>query len=326
MGKHLTYFPLATSYLSSVILESPRIPRADKLCLGKVRHNWSILIEVALMPVRNLLLLLVLLVPVVQSCASTYAERITSDPPNANIYWGYSQSNFVDTDYVTPFEGSTSDRALEARCYQVRKEGYYDSEVICRPRESGDRFIHFSLRLKPDEEVSLSMTGTETASTVQREHSQIAEDSEDFLRAAVRRQIPEYHGPAAKYLEAYLKDNGHGCYVEILPSLKYEGKYVILIYRYSSEGEFHKDRFTEAGILAAASLLEKVKWVSSELFFDYSAFFQMDDRNVGWAVISVEDCIEAKNLLLDTNNNDQFGAYWKSKIQYITDSDPEPIL
>ena len=278
------------------------------------------------MPIRNLLLLVVLLVPFLESCASTYAERITSDPPEANIYWGHSRFDFVDTDYVTPFERSTSEKALEARCYQVRKEGYYDSEVICMSRESADRTIHFSLKPKPVEEVSLSMVGSETASGIKQEDSQIVEDSKDFLRAAARRQIPDYHGPAAKYLEAYLKDNGHGCYVEILPSLKYEGKYVILIYRYSSAGDFYKDKFTEAGILAAASLSEKVKWISSELFFDYSAFFQMDGRNVGWAVISLEDCVEAKNLLLATNNTDQFAAYWKSKIQYITDTDPEPIL
>ena len=270
------------------------------------------------MSARKLLFLIVLITPFIQSCASKYAERITSDPPNADIYWGYSQSNFVDTDYVTPFERTISGRSWEARCYQVRKEGYYDSEVICKPSESGDRHIHFGLRPKAVDRVEISETGTETVDTT--EHSSI------FLRAAIREQIPNQHGSAAKYLERYLKESGHWCYVEILPSQKHKGKFVVWINRYSSAGDFDKDKFTEAAILATASLSEKVKWNSSELFFDYSAFFEMDERNVGWAVISVEDCIEARNLFLSTNNADKFAAYWKSRIQYIADTDPEPIL
>ena len=278
------------------------------------------------MSARKLLFLLVLIVPVIQSCASTYAERITSDPPGAGIYWGYSQSNFVDTEFITPFERTISGRSWEARCYQVKKEGYYDSEVICKPSESADRYIHFGLRRKPVDKVEISETGSGVADIAKQENSQPSEPSSVLLAAAMREEIPNLHGLAAKYLEKYLKENGHGCYVEILPSRKHKGKFVIWVNRYSSEGEFDKDKFTEAAILATASLSEKVKWVSSELFFDYSAFFQMNERNVGWAVISVADCIEARNLLQSTNNADKFAAYWKSKIQYIADTDPEPIL
>ena len=278
------------------------------------------------MSARKLLLLIVLMAPVIQSCASRYAERITSDPPSADIYWGYSQFNFVDTDHVTPFERTISGRSWEARCYQVRKEGYYDSEVICKPSESGDRHIHFGLRPKAVDRVEISETGTENTDRAEQEDSPLAEHSSIFLRAAIREQIPNQHGSAAKYLERYLKESGHWCYAEILPSRKHKGKFVIWINRYSSAGEFDKDKFTEAAILATASLSEKVEWNSSELFFDYSAFFEMDDKNVGWAVISVEDCIEARNLLLSTNNVDKFAAYWKSRIQYIADTDPEPIL
>lgn len=278
------------------------------------------------MSVRILLLLLALLAPIIQSCASTYAERITSDPPGADIYWGYSQSNFEDTDHITPFERTISGRSWEARCYQVRKEGYYDSEVICKPSKPGNRHIHFGLRLKPVEKVEISETNTETADTAKQKDSQPAEHSSVFLSAAMREQIPNQHGSAVKYLERYLKESGHWCYVEILPSQKHKGKFVIWINRYSSAGEFDKDKFTEAAILATASLSENVKWIPSELFFDYSAFFEVDERNVGWAVISVEDCIEARNLLLSTNNVDKFSAYWKARIQYIADTDPEPIL
>ena len=278
------------------------------------------------MSVRKLLFLLTLLAPVIQSCASTYAERITSDPPGADIYWGYFQSNFEDTDHVTPFERKISGSSLEARCYQVKKEGYYDSEVICKPSEPGNRYIHFGLRLKPVEKAEISETGAETADTTKQKDSQPVEHSSVILSAAMREQIPHQHGTAAKYLERYLKESGHWCYVEILPSQKHKGKYVIWINRYSSAGEFDRDKFTEAAILATASLSEKVKWISSELFFDYAAFFEIDERSIGWAVISVEDCIEARNLLLSTNNGERFARYWKSKIQYIADTDPEPIL
>ena len=303
-------------------MRSVEFPEGNPIQRGELEHFQ----EVSLMSARKLLFLLVLIAPVIQSCASTYAERITSDPPGADIYWGHSQSNFVDTDYVTPFERTIYGRSWEARCYQVRKEGYYDSEVICKPSEPGDRHIYFGLRLKPVDRVEISETGTETADTAKQEDSLLAEDSSIFLSAAKREQIPNQHGSAAKYLERYLKESGHWCYVEILPSQKHEGKFVIWINRYSSAGEFDKDKFTEAAILATASLSENVKWISSELFFDYSAFFEMDERNVGWAVISVEDCIEARNLLQATNNVDKFAAYWKSKIQYIADTDPEPTL
>lgn len=278
------------------------------------------------MSARKLLFLIVLIAPVVQSCATTYAERITSDPSGAVIYWGSSQSKFVDTDYVTPFERSIHGSPWESRCYQVKKEGYYDSEVICKPREAGDRQIHFSLRLKPVEKVEISETDRKTADIAKQEPSQPAEDRSVFFSAATKEQKPKLHGSAAKFLERYLKDNGHWCYVEILPSRKYMGKFVILVNRYSSDGDFDKNKFTETAILATASLAAKVKWNPSDLFFDYSAFFEMDERNVGWAIISVQDCIEARKLLLSTNNLDKFAAYWKARIQFIADTDPQPVL
>ena len=107
---------------------------------------------------------------------------------------------------------------------------------------------------------------------------------------------------------------------------KYRGKFAILINRYSSEVKFNKDKLTEAAIIAVAILAEHVKWNPSDLFFDYSAIFEVKNKTVGWAIISVEDCIAARNLFMSANNFDKFTAFWKSKIRYISDTDTEPIL
>jgi len=90
--------------------------------------------------------------------------------------------------------------------------------------------------------------------------------------------------------------------------------------------KFNKNKFTEAAIIATATLAENVSWDPSDLFFDYSAIFEINNKSVGWAIISVEDCVAAKSLFVSANNMDTFSAFWKSKIQYISDMDPQPIL
>jgi hypothetical protein len=281
---------------------------------------------------RKVLLLVVLTVPAIISCATTHKENITSNPPGADIYWGYNRTNFVDTEYVTPFQRSLYGKTWEPRCYQVRKEGYFDSEVICKPSEMGDRHIHFALRALPGEKVEKSRpaktseTDSEMAAEIKQKQSLISKDSHILLSKATKEELPSYNGPAAKYIEKYLKDHGHSCYVEIVPSLKSRGKFAILINRYFSEGGFDRNQFTEVSIIAAAILSESVNWDCSDLFLDYAAYFEIDSRHIGWATISVADSVQAKRLLMSTNDVNKFTAYWKSRIQYIADTDPEPIL
>lgn len=278
---------------------------------------------------RKFLPTLLLITLAIQGCASTHEERITSDPSGASIYWGYSQANFVDTDYVTPFKRTLYGTAWEALCYQVRKKGYYDSEVVCRPSETGDRHVHFALRAKPVEKpkppVTLEADEKKTL-VIKQKYSEIAQASSILLLESVKETTPVEQGPAVQYIEKYLEDNGYKCYVEIFKSQKYQGKFVILINRYFSEGNFNKDKFTEAAIIATAILAEHVRWDSSDVFFDYSAIFEVGNKNIGWALMSVEDCVAARNLLMSTNSINKFTAFWKSKIQYIADTDPEPIL
>ena len=278
---------------------------------------------------RKILSLLLFTALASQGCTSAYKERITSDPPGADIYWGYPQSNFVDTDYVTPFERSIYGKDWEARCYQVQKKGYYDSEVLCRSRETGDRLIHFDLKAKPVEESKPSLTleaHEKKTLAIKQKYSETAQASGTLLTEAVKETTPTPQGPAVQYIAKYLEDNGYKCYVEIFQSRKHPGKFAIVINRYSSEVKFDKDKFTEAAIIAAAILAEHVSWDPSDLFFDYSAIFEIKNKSVGWAIISVEDCVAARNLFMSANNIDKFTAFWKSKIQYISHMDTEPIL
>ena len=265
----------------------------------------------------------------IQGCAHTYKERITSDPSGADIYWGYSQSNFVDTAYFTPFERSIYGKAWEALCYQVKKKGYYDSEVICKSSETGDRLLHFDLIAKPAEGTKAPVTleqNEKNTLAIKQKYSETAQAISILLSESIKETTPTEQGPAVQYLERYLEDNGYKCYVDIFQSRKHRGKFAILINRYSSEVKFNKDKLTEAAIIAVAILAEHVRWNPSDLFFDYSAIFEVKNKSVGWAIISVEDCIAARNLFMSANNFDKFTAFWKSKIRYISDTDTEPIL
>jgi hypothetical protein len=326
-------FFLATFVLAFIILKQKRFSLNGKGNLNvKNMDTAGAIPRVTLMHMRKVLLLFVLTVPGMISCGTTHKENITSNPSGADIYWGYNRTNFVDTEYVTPFQRSLYGKAWEPRCYQVRKEGYFDSKVICKPSEMGDRTIHFDLRALPDDKIEKAQpaktaeTERQIAAEIIEKNSHPSEDSYILLSKATKEKQPSYNGAAAKYIEKYLKDHGHSCYVEIIRSLKSPGKFAILINRYFSEDGFDRNQFTEVAILAAAILSESVPWDCSDLFLDYAAYFDIDSRHIGWAKISVADSVEAKKLLRSTKDVDKFTAYWKSRIQYISDTDPKPIL
>jgi hypothetical protein len=98
------------------------------------------------MKVKSLLCLIILTMLIVSGCASTLQETITCDPPQADIYWGKTISDLAKTGYKTPFTRSNSGSSWEPWCYQVKKDGYHDSEVICREK---DRFRYLDFRLVP---------------------------------------------------------------------------------------------------------------------------------------------------------------------------------
>jgi hypothetical protein len=90
-------------------------------------------------------LLLILLLALISRCASSVShEIILCDPPQADIYWGKTESSLEKTGLKTPNSRSVSASKLESWCYQAKKEGYHDSEITCRAEE-GFRYLDFHL-------------------------------------------------------------------------------------------------------------------------------------------------------------------------------------
>ena len=89
-------------------------------------------------------LLIFLILPLLAGCASAPLEVITCTPPHADIYWGPSPTELKKTGHKTPFSREISGSEWESWCYQVRKDGYHDSQIVCRDREKS-RYINFNL-------------------------------------------------------------------------------------------------------------------------------------------------------------------------------------
>jgi hypothetical protein len=90
-------------------------------------------------------LFLLLLLAFIPKCASSVSQEVIfCDPPQAEIYWGKTESSLEKTGLKTPNSRSISASEWESWCYQVKKEGYRDSEITCR-REEGFRYLDFRL-------------------------------------------------------------------------------------------------------------------------------------------------------------------------------------
>lgn len=72
---------------------------------------------------------------------------ITSEPPKATIYWGPSKDRVRKTEYVTPRIESDvySGASWKNWHFQVKKDGYYDSAIVFKPKSESDRHVHFVL-------------------------------------------------------------------------------------------------------------------------------------------------------------------------------------
>jgi len=93
---------------------------------------------------RSFFYLIVLTMLFGSGCAGTLQEIITCYPPQATIYWGKTESQLKKTGYKTPHSRTISGSNWEPWCYQVKKNGYHDSEIICR-EEEGYRYLDFQL-------------------------------------------------------------------------------------------------------------------------------------------------------------------------------------
>jgi len=99
------------------------------------------------MPMKKTFLLFISIATIITGCAGTLREIITCDPPNGHIYWGKTQSELEDTGYTTPNSRSIPGAVWESWCYQVKKDGYHDSDIICKAE--GDDYRHIDFKLKP---------------------------------------------------------------------------------------------------------------------------------------------------------------------------------
>jgi hypothetical protein len=88
--------------------------------------------------------LIFLILPLLAGCAGELREVITCTPPNADIYWGRTPTELEKTGYKTPFSREISGGQWEPWCYQVKKEGYRDSPIVCRDQERS-RYVNFYL-------------------------------------------------------------------------------------------------------------------------------------------------------------------------------------
>jgi hypothetical protein len=74
---------------------------------------------------------------------------ITSQPPNAIIYWGPLKDQLERTEHRTPRTITVKEHGGGASWkdwyIQVKKNGYNDSEVGFLPQQSSDRSVHFEL-------------------------------------------------------------------------------------------------------------------------------------------------------------------------------------
>jgi hypothetical protein len=77
-------------------------------------------------------------------------EVISSEPSGAYIFWGKSEYNLKYSGFKTPFTRTIEGFAWEPYCYQVKKKGYIDSKIECRPEEIGDRKLIFILSPTPE--------------------------------------------------------------------------------------------------------------------------------------------------------------------------------
>jgi hypothetical protein len=97
----------------------------EPICRGKERYRY---LDFSLIPIKT---------------------TITSEPSNAIIYWGPSKDQIQDTLHRTPRTLTAKDHSGGASWkdgyYQVKKEGYQDSEVVFLPQQSKDRSVHFQL-------------------------------------------------------------------------------------------------------------------------------------------------------------------------------------
>jgi WD40-like Beta Propeller Repeat len=108
---------------------------------------------------NHLLILIIFLESLLFGCTAI-KENITSTPSGAYIYWGKTESDLKPTGHKTPFYRSMTAASIEFWCYQVKKKGYQDSIIICKPSRTANRNVDFVLKVEKEIQPSVSVTGS----------------------------------------------------------------------------------------------------------------------------------------------------------------------
>jgi TolB protein len=111
-------------------------------------------------------LILIIFLEILLFGCTTITENITSTPSGAYIYWGKTEGDLKPAGHKTPFNVSMTAYHAESWCYQVKKKGYQDSAIICKPSRAADRNIDFVL--KAAKEIQPSVSITDSASELKR--------------------------------------------------------------------------------------------------------------------------------------------------------------
>lgn len=84
-------------------------------------------------------------------CSNTIYETIRSNPSQADIYWGESSSSLKNSGNKTPYLNSFPESKLEQleqmehRCFQLKKEGYQNSQIYCRQKNELSFLVNVDL-------------------------------------------------------------------------------------------------------------------------------------------------------------------------------------
>ena len=95
-----------------------------------------------------LIFLLISFIPI--GCNKNINHTFHSDPSQATIYWGKTQLELEKTPHKTPYTRTLPASELEPWCYQIKMDGYHDSEVYCENMElSGLEVLYINPKLIP---------------------------------------------------------------------------------------------------------------------------------------------------------------------------------
>jgi len=278
---------------------------------------------------RKLFLICVLMIAIISGCASKVPERkpitkikdyVTSNPSGANVYWKKKYGDDVLGPIgKTPFSRTISDEKIILRCYQVKKDGYYNSNIICRYVGEDDRHFHFDL--KPIEKIitelqhSVSLTGS--AGALKRITAGVPSESRPRLSPDKRWLLVQLSeiGLKASYRSILLKiDLLLGTKVILTPSScdSREGDWL-------PDGSaiiFATDKMTDYTIVQSFGTAGEtgVRFISDPSFGParYPSV-SPDGRNVAFSVLRSRNKNQVCVIGIDGGNLRVYGAGWEPK-------------